>query len=137
MKAVFVGGGSLRVLGIVRGALAEPGIFDGGEINLYDLDTRRSEAMSRMILKTPEYARAKCKITCGASLPEALEGAGMVGVILMAGSAETFELGNEACYRHRFIPSDNLSPNGAFLAIKGAPILQNLAEQMARLVVHE
>ena len=56
----------------------------------------------------------------------------MVGVILMAGSEKTFQLGAEACYRHRFIPSDNLSPNGAFLAIKGAPILMNIAEQMTR-----
>jgi alpha-galactosidase/6-phospho-beta-glucosidase family protein len=132
VKAVFVGGGSLRVLGIVRGALGEPGIFEGGEISLFDLNAERAEAMGRMILKTPEYARVGCKVSCAESLAEALEGADMVGVILMAGSEKTFRLGEEACYRHRFIPSDNLSPNGAFLAIKGAPILLNIAQQMTR-----
>jgi alpha-galactosidase/6-phospho-beta-glucosidase family protein len=132
VKAVFIGGGSLRILGIVRGALAEPGIFDGGEISLFDLNVRRAKAMRAMILKTPEFAGAKCSITCANSLPEALAGADMVGVILMAGSEKTFQSGAEACYRHRFIPSDNLSPNGAFLAIKGAPILLNIAREMKR-----
>jgi 6-phospho-beta-glucosidase len=132
MKAVFIGGGSHRILGIVRAALAEPGIFDGGEINLYDLDTTRSEAMGRMIQRTPEYARSRCKISWGTTLPEALDGADIVSVILMAGSDQTFQLGAECCYRHGFIPSDNVSPNGAFLAIKGAPILMNIAREMSR-----
>ena len=132
MKAVFIGGGSLRVLGIVRGALAEPGMFEGGEISLYDLDTPRATAMAGMILKTLEYSRVGCKVSCPCDLATALQGADMVGVILMAGSEKTFQLGEEACYRHRFIPSDNLSPNGAFLAIKGAQILLNLARQMTR-----
>jgi 6-phospho-beta-glucosidase len=132
VKAVFVGGGSLRILGIVRGALAEPGIFEGGEISLYDLNLRRSRAMARMIRKTPEYAGVGCKVACANSLAEALEGADMVAVILMAGSESSFQLGAEACYRHRFIPSDNVSPNGAFLAIKGAPVLMNIAREMTR-----
>jgi alpha-galactosidase/6-phospho-beta-glucosidase family protein len=132
MKATFVGGGSLRLLGILRGAMAEPGVLDGGEVCLYDLDPARAEAMGRMLLKTPERARAGCRVRWGTSLPRALDGADMVGVILMAGSAESFARGADACYRHGFIPSDNVSPNGAFLAIKGAPILLNLAKQMAK-----
>jgi alpha-galactosidase/6-phospho-beta-glucosidase family protein len=133
MKAVFVGGGSLRLLGILRGALAEPKIFHRGEINLYDLDDKRAEAMARMIMKTPEYATCRCKLIWGTTLDEALDGADMVGVILMAGSALSFERGNQACYSHGFIPSDNVSPNGAFLAMKGAPILLDLARRMTRL----
>jgi 6-phospho-beta-glucosidase len=132
MKAVFVGGGSLRLLGIIRGALAERGIFEGGEINLYDLHSARAEAMGRMILKSPEYQKVKCKITWGTSLAEALDGANMVGVILMAGSDRSFQLGGDACYRHGFVPSDNVSPNGAFLAIKGAPIFLDLARHMKK-----
>jgi alpha-galactosidase/6-phospho-beta-glucosidase family protein len=132
MKAVFIGGGALRLLGILRGALAEKRVFQNGEINLYDLDQARAEAMGRMILKTPEFAGTNCKITWGTSLSRALDGADVVGVILMPGSQRTFELGNEACLRHGFIPSDNVSPNGAFLAIKGSAILLNIARQMKK-----
>ena len=132
MKATFVGGGSLRLLGILRGALAEPGVLDDGVIHLHDLDAKRAEGMARMLQKTPEYARAGCTVQWGDSLPRALDGADMVGVILMAGTAESFARGNDVCLRHGFIPSDNVSPNGAFLAIKGAPILLNLARQMKK-----
>lgn len=132
MKAVFIGGGSLRLLGILRGALAERGLFEGGEINLYDLNTARAEAMGRMICKSPEYSRAGCKVTWGTPLEKALDGADMVGVILMAGSDQSFQSGADACYRHGFVPSDNLSPNGAFLAIKGAPILLDIARKMQK-----
>jgi 6-phospho-beta-glucosidase len=132
MKAVFVGGGSLRLLGILRGALAETQIFQGGEISLYDLNTPRAEAMRRMICKSPEYASAGCKVTCGTPLEKALDGADMVGVILMAGSDRSFQKGAHACYSHGFVPSDNVSPNGAFLAIKGAPILLDLARKMQK-----
>ncbi len=45
MKAAFIGGGALRLMGILRGAMAVPGIFDRGEISLYDLNRARAEAM--------------------------------------------------------------------------------------------
>jgi 6-phospho-beta-glucosidase len=132
VKAVFVGAGSLRVLGIVRGAFAERGIFEGGEICLHDVDADRAQAMHAMIAKSPEYSRVSCKLTCENNLAKALDGADMVGVILMAGSQKTFQMGADACLGRGFIPSDNVSPNGAFLAIKGAPILMNIAKKMAR-----
>ena len=132
MKATFVGGGSHRLLGILRSAMGEPGVLDGGEICLYDLNPARIEAMAAMLRKTPEYTRAACRVTVAKTLAKALDGADMVGVILMAGSAESYAAGGDACYRHGFVPSDNVSPNGAFLAIKGAPILLNIAKEMKK-----
>jgi len=64
------------------------------------------------------------------TLSEALEGADAVGVVLMAGSRESFSLGNAASYRHGYLSSDNISLNGAFLAVKGGTILLDLARQM-------
>lgn len=57
----------------------------------------------------------------------------MVGVILMAGTALSLALGDAASLRHGMFGSDNLSPNGALLAVKGAPILLDIAHQMERL----
>ena len=65
MKIVIIGAGSYRVLGIMRSALAIPGVLDGGEINLYDLDHVRSGAIGQYILKSPEHKRAGCKVTWG------------------------------------------------------------------------
>jgi len=54
MKAVFVVGGSHRLLGILRGAMTEPKVFNNGEIYLHDLNGGRAEALGRMLMKTPE-----------------------------------------------------------------------------------
>jgi len=132
MKAVFFGGGSFRLLGILRSAMVQRGLFDGGAIHLHDLDVPRAEAMGRMLAKTPEFARARPTITWGSALDRALEGADAVGVILMAGSRLSHSLGEEACIKHGFLGSDNVSPSGALLAVKGGPILMDLARRMER-----
>ncbi len=133
MKVVFVGGGAHRHLGIIRSAMAAGSLFEGGEIHLYDIDVPRAEAMGRMLMKTPEYAGISCKVAWGASLDEALDGADAVSVVLMAGSRRSFALGDLASQKHGFMSSDQLSPNGAFLALKGGPILMNIARKLERL----
>src|SRR5580658_5335254 len=130
MKIVIVGAGSYRVLGIMRSTLALPGVLDGGEINLYDINSTRSGAMGKMILKTPELKRAGCRVTWGTSLEEALNGADVVGVILQANDNRRFWLGDEASIRHGFITSDNVSPSGSFAALNIAPVLLDLARKM-------
>ena len=132
MKAVFVGGGSLRLLGILRGALAEAKVFDGGAMHLYDINAARAEAMGRMLMKTPEFRAVSCKLSWGADLDKALPGADMVGVIIRAGSMLNFELGADASIKQGFASSDNISLNGAFLALKGGPILMDVARRMER-----
>ncbi|MBM4087348.1 MAG: hypothetical protein FJ272_21360, partial [Planctomycetes bacterium] len=131
MKVVFIGGGALRHLAFLRGALAR-GVFNRGEIVLHDLNVPRAEAMGRMLMKTPEYAGVRCKVTWGIPLEKALDGADAVSVVLMAGSRRSFMLGNMVSHEHGFVSSDQLSPNGAFLALKGGPILMGFARKMER-----
>jgi alpha-galactosidase/6-phospho-beta-glucosidase family protein len=132
MKAVFVGGGAHRLIPILRAVLAEPAIFDGGEIYLLDLDVTRAEAVGRVLQQTPEYRQNNVKIVWGDSLDQALPGADVVSVILMGGSPLSMALSMDASLRHGFIPSDNVSACGGLLAVKTAPILLNLAQRMER-----
>jgi alpha-galactosidase/6-phospho-beta-glucosidase family protein len=88
--------------------------------------------MGKMLMRTPEYRRCGCKITWGTSLDEALEDADAVGIILMSGSQRTFGLGNSASQRHNYMSSDNVSPNGALLAVKGGPIIHDVAKRMEK-----
>ena len=132
MKAVFVGGGAHRHLGIIRSAMARPGVFDGGEVYLYDLNVPRAELVAQLLRTTPEYRRCGCRIVCGDKLPEALTGADAVTVVLMAGSPRSFRLGDEPSLKYGFISSDNLSMNGAFLAAKGVPIVLGIAREMEK-----
>ena len=130
MKITMIGGGALRVLGIMRGALAIPAVLDGGEIYLYDLNVARAEAMGRMLLKTPEQNRAACHIRWGDHLEEALSGADIVGMILPASRPKSFGLGIAPSLDRGFISSDNVSPNGAVSAVKIAPVVMNIARKM-------
>lgn len=132
MKVVFVGGGALRHLSTLRAALAEQAIFQDGEICLYDLDRARAEAMGRMVMKTPEYAQVRCKVTWDRPLDKALDGADAVSVVLMAGPRDLHAAGEAACRHRGFVGSDNLSPAGTLLAMKAAPILMDLAARMKR-----
>ena len=133
MKTVFFGGGSHRFLGIARSSLAQPGLFENGEIYLYDLDVSRAEAVARMIMLSPEYAAAGCRVRWGKELDEALEGADAVMVVLMAGGVVNHNLCRLVSNEHGFIGSDQLSPSGAMLALKGGPILMDLAKRMEQL----
>lgn len=133
MKTTFIGGGAHRLVPTLRSALEYPEIFAEGEIYLHDLNISRAEAVGRILRKTPEYRRNPVTIRWGDSLGEALEGASVVSVILMAGSLLSYERGNAESLRHGFWGSDNVSPNGAVLAAKGAPILRKIAWEMERL----
>lgn len=132
MKIVIIGAGSYRTLGILRSAMKIPGVLDAGEVNLYDLNTTRSETMGRMLLKTPEYRRAQPRITWGTSIEAALEGASAVGVILPALPPREVYYSAEVCARHGFISSDNVSPAGAFCAVSIAPVIMDIARKMER-----
>lgn len=134
MKTTFIGGGAHRLVLTLRAALEYPEVFAEGEIYLHDLNVPRAEAVGRILRQTPEYRRNPVTIRWGDSLPEALEGASVVSVILMAGSLLSYERGSAESFRHGFWgASDNVSPNGALLAAKGAPILRKIASEMERL----
>ena len=133
MKITIIGGGSHRLLAILLGAMSIPDVLDGGEISLYDLNVVRSEAVGRLLLKTPEQARGGCRVTWGATLEESLQGADVVGVIMPASAPKAFALSDEACARHGFISSDNISPTGALCAVNVAPILMKIARTMEKV----
>lgn len=133
MKVVFIGGGAHRYLSISRSILADAKVVDGGEINVYDLNTERSELMANMIRTTPEYHANPCTISHGTSLEEALDGADVVTVVLFAADRKKYEMSLMICGKHGFIGSDQLSPSGAILAMQGAPILLDIAKKMEKL----
>jgi len=133
MKSTFIGGGAHRLLGILRGAMRDPRVFDGGEICLFDLDSSRACVMAEMLKRTPEYAHLNCRIHVAGSLEEALDGSDAVGVIFQAGSQRSAILGAEVSWRHGFISSDNVSPNGAMHALKAGPTILHIARAMEKL----
>ena len=133
MKVTFIGAGAHRHLPVIRGVMARKRLLDGGEIHLYDLNKRRAAAMGKMLMKTPEYRKINCKIIWNNSLEKALDGADAVQVVLLAGSREMYAASCTVCRNHGYIGSDNVSASGAVLAVKGGPIIMNIAKKMEKL----
>jgi 6-phospho-beta-glucosidase len=119
-------------LPIARSVLADARVLDGGEISLYDPNTARAEAMGRMIMKTPEYSGGNCRVTWDKGMEESLDGADIVRVGFPCGSEAEWRAGATICHTHGFCGSDMLSPTGSFLALKGGPIVLELARKMEK-----
>ncbi|MEA4824412.1 MAG: hypothetical protein VB111_09905 [Clostridiaceae bacterium] len=131
----MIGGGAHRLLSTVRGALKEGVFREGGELRCYDLDAVRAQVMAEMIQKSPEFRANPEKVTIrwDLTLEQALEGADVVSVTLLAGGARAMNLSSELGWSFGFLGSDNVSYPGAFLALRGAPILLNIARTMERV----
>jgi len=132
MKVTFIGGGAFRILPIVRGAFAMSKALDGGEINLFDFNVSRAEAMGRMIMRSPEYGDGRCKVRWDASLEEALEGTDLVQIGFPVGDPVAAAYSDYHSHKYGFLSSDQLSATGAFLALQGGPIILNYARQMEK-----
>ena len=90
MNAVFLGGGSLRLLPLFRGFFSKaPEFFRNGEIRLVDLKPERAEAVGKLILTCPEYENVRCKVIWTDNIDEALPGADVMYLTMAARSDPT------------------------------------------------
>ena len=125
MVFTMIGGGAHRLLSTVRHAIDSGAFREGGELRFYDLDAARAQVMAEMVRKSPEYRAnpAEIAVRWELTLEQALEGADVVSVTLLAGGAYAMNLSSELGWSYGFLGSDNVSFPGAFLALRGAPIL--------------
>ncbi len=133
MNIVFLGGGSLRILPIVRELLGSAGVFPSGSIRLVDFNTKRAEAVGNMIRKTPEFAVNPCAILVTDNLDLALEGADIFYLTMAVEREPSHIRAMQLSDRYGFICSDQLSLNGAFLAARAGGWIMNFARKMEKI----
>ena len=134
MKITFLGGGSLRLLPRLRGIFQEtPEVLRDGEIRLADLRTDRAEAVARMTRACPEYKNVNCKVSVFSDVDAALEGTDVLYLTMAAvrepSDTQALFLGKE----YDYISSDQLSINGAFLALRLGGLMMTLARKLEKL----
>ena len=100
MKITFLGGGSYRVLPIVRGLLGARELH-GCQIALFDTVQPRAEAMARMIRRCPEFAGSGAAVACHATAEPALAGADLVQIGFAVGDPGANRLSQLASWRDR------------------------------------
>ena len=134
MNVVFLGGGSMRILPILRGVFhLAPDAFRAGEIRLVDRELDRAEAVGRLAMACPEYQDVRCKISWTTDVDSALEGADALYLTMGARSEPTETLAALAAQEHGYFSSDQLSINGAFLSLRLGAVIMGLARKMERL----
>lgn len=131
MKVAFLGGGSLRLLPIVRGIFAEaPEFFKNGEICLIDRELARAEAAGKLILGCPEYSSVKCKVVWSSDLDSSLPGTDVMYLTMGARCQPTHSQAMFLANKHDYIYTDNLSINGAFLSLRLGRTILHIARKM-------
>ena len=133
MKVTFIGGGSFRVVGEFRELLKIPNMMQDGEVALYDLDRKRVEAMAKVIQQAPEAKGMNVSVSAPEDLDTALEGATFVEVTPAPWNWDLHTRSCRVCIDHDLMASDNLSPNGAYLALRGGPMVLDIARHMEKV----
>ena len=134
MKTAFIGGGSLRLLPILRGAMSEsPEIFNNGELRFIDLKQERAEAVAAMVKASPEFSRiTNCRISC----PSTDEGLKDIDILYLTMAARREPQNSQSlilAHEYGFYSNDQLTISGAFLSIRLGNIILDLAKKLERL----
>ena len=132
MKVAFLGGGSLRLLPLLRGIFDEvPQMFNHGELRFIDLKLDRAEAVSAMVGACPEFQQIKnCKLTCPRTLEEGLKDIDVLYLTMGARTEPTETMASMLAVEHGFYSSDQLSINGGFLTMRIGKTIMNIARKM-------
>ena len=135
MKVAFLGGGSLRLLPLLRGIFDEvPQMFNNGELRFIDLKLDRAEAVSAMVGACPEFQQIKnCKLTCPRTLEEGLKDIDVLYLTMGARTEPTETMAAMLAAEHGFYSSDQLSINGGFLTMRIGKTIMNIARKMEQI----
>ena len=134
MKIAVIGGGSLRLLPILRGVMSDsPEIFNHGELRFIDLKQDRAEAVAAMVKATPEFSRVvNCKISCP-STEEGLKDIDILYLTMAARRQPTETMSRILAHEYGYISSDQLTVNGAFLSLRIGNAILNIARKLEKL----
>ncbi len=134
MKVTFLGGGSLRLLPILRGIfLKTPEVLKNGEIRLVDLSLERAEAVARMVKACPEYKDIQCNVVVTSDVDAALEGTDVLYLTMAAVREPSNTKSLFIAEEYGYITSDQLSVNGSFLALRIGGFIFSLAKKLEKL----
>jgi 6-phospho-beta-glucosidase len=132
MNIAFIGGGSLRVLPVVRSLLSKGYISDGGSIRLIDLNLGRAEAVGRMIMRCPEFHGSGCSVSWTDRAEEGLNGVDALYVTMAIQRQPSLTQAQRLGLEYGVWTSDMLSVNGAFLSMRGGGSILHFAKVMEK-----
>ena len=133
MNVVFIGGGSLRLLPLIRGIFAQyPECFRNGEIRLIDRAKERAEAVGKLLMACPEYKNVKCQVYWSDDLEKSLPGTDALYLTMGARREPIETQATLLSNKYGFFSTDNLSINGSFLSLRLGRTVLEIARKMEK-----
>ncbi len=133
-KIAFIGAGSLGFTrDLVRDVLTFPLLGDA-ELALMDIDAERLEFAQKSVQRIVDLGKYPAKVTATLDRIEALRGADVVLVTILAGSTEVWRHDIEipAQYGVDINVGDTRGPSGIFRALRTIPVMVSIAKDMER-----
>ena len=133
MRIAFIGGGSLRVLPIVRSLLKQGGILQNGGVALIDRDTKRSDAVAAMISRCPEYAGSGCDVRSFTDMEEGLTGVDSLYVTMATIREPSWGESVRLSAKAGIWTSDQLSTAGCLAGVRCGDAILHFARVMEKV----
>jgi len=133
-KIAFIGAGSLGFTrDLVRDILTFPSLRDA-ELALMDINAERLEFALNSIKRIIEMGKYPAKVTATLDRAEALRGADVVLVTILAGSTEVWRYDIEIPHEYGVDINigDTRGPSGIFRALRTIPVMLDIARDIER-----
>jgi len=131
-KIAFIGGGSLRTLGVIRDWALAGDVARNSRLVVMDLDERRVRIISNLAREMPEVRAADIDVTGTTDLGEALEGADFVYNVIRVGGVHRMEYDKRIGLKYGLHGHDDFGPSAALIVLRTVPVVLRIAEEMEK-----
>ena len=130
MKITILGGGALRLLGVLDDILTRPAMFDRPQLCFMDLDVPRAETIATLCHKMPSATANMPETIVTADPDAALDGADFVLCYIRVGGVIGLEQDKRIGAAAGFHGHDDFGPSGVMLTARTVPIVLDIARRM-------
>lgn len=130
MKIAFVGGGAMRLLGVVDELLKQREAFATPEIHFVDLDVASAQLVCELSARMPSARESRAVMRATRDLNPALDGADFVYCCIRVGGVTGLERDKRIAARHGYHGHDDFGPSAVMLTARTVPVVLDLARRM-------
>jgi len=128
----FIGGGSLRTLGVIRDWALAGDVARDSRLVVMDLDERRTGIISRLAGEMPEVREMGVEVRGTTDLGEALVGADFVYNVIRVGGVDRMEYDKRIALHYGLHSHDDFGPSAAMIVLRTVPVVLKIAAEMER-----
>jgi 6-phospho-beta-glucosidase len=132
-KVSVIGGGGVRTPLLIHGLLQEQSLLDIGELQLFDVDSRRAELMASLGREIAKNLNVDVKLSAVNSAEAAVEGSNFVLSSLRIGGMAARARDERIAIEEGLAGQETTGPGGVAMALRTVPVALAYARIVERL----